>query len=411
MSRLLICLLVSALAPLGCAGPRAEAGPGRVDAAGRAAELVVRSGALRPRLVLTGELAAGRSEELVVPRTPTWQVQVRWIAEEGTQVAAGERVAELDNSQFTSDLEEKRLTAAQAADDLARTEAEAAATVEEKRFAVQQKQAEVDKARIAAAVPEGLLAERERQDRQLALTKAEIELEKAGIDLDAQRQASVADLAVRRLELAKSRREIAASEQAIAALVLRAPRAGIVLAADLPWEGRKLRQGDSLWVGNPVVRIPDLASLEIEAALSDVDDGRVRPGMTAVCTLDAFPQQAFRARVAEVAPIAREAGPRSPLRSFQVRLVLAPADPGRPRRMLPGMSVKVEVLQPEQRPATLLAPRAGLDLAARPPRARLADGGSVPVRVGACDARDCVVLAGLSAGAHLRPAVSGAEGR
>lgn len=414
MPRRLICLLVGALALPGCAGPRAEAGLGAVGAAGeagQAAELVVRRGSLRPRLVLTGELIAGRSEDLVVPRTPTWQVQVRWIAEEGTRVAAGERVAELDNTQFVSDLEEKRLAASQAVDDLARSEAEAAGAAEEKLFAVQQKQAEVDKARITAAVPEGLLAERERQDRQLALERAEIELEKAKVDLASHREVSAADLAVKRVELEKSRREIAAAEQAIDALVLRAPRAGIVLAAELPWEGRKLREGDSLWVGNPVVKIPDLSSLEIEAGLSDVDDGRVQPGMTATCTLDAFPQQAFRARIAEVAPIAREPDPRSLLRSFRVRLVLDPADPGRPRQMLPGMSVKVEVRQPEQPAAqTLLAPRSGLDLAARPPRAHLADGSAVPVRLGACDSGHCAVLAGLSEGARLRPARLAAAG-
>ena len=401
-----LALLLCALIPVGCAGPRAEAGSGAA-APGGAAELVVRRGAVQPRLVLTGELVAGRSEDLTIPRTPSWQVQVRWLAEEGTRVAAGERVAELDNTQFTSELEEKRLAASQAADDLARTEAEAAATAEEKRFAVQQKQAEVDKARITAAIPEGLLAERERQDRQLALQKAEIELEKAKADLAAHHEASAADLAVQRVELEKSRREIAAAEQAIDALVLRAPRAGIVLAAEHPFEGRKVREGDGLWVGMPVVRIPDLASLEVEAALSDVDDGRVRPGMAAACALDAFPERPFQARVVEVAPIAREQDNRSLLRSFRVRLLLDGA--ARPGQMLPGMSVKVEVAEPAGPARALLAPRAGLDLAARPPQARLADGSAVPVRLGACDSAHCAVLSGLSEGMRLRPA-RGPEG-
>jgi HlyD family secretion protein len=396
-------LLLSALclALPGCSGPRAEAESDQ----GAAGELVVRAGELRPRLLLTGELAAGRADDLTVPRTSSWQVQVRWLAEEGTAVAAGERVAELDNTQIVSELEEKRLAAAQKADDLARSDAEAAATLEEKRFTVEQKQSEVDKARIAAAIPEGLLAERERQDRQLALERAEIELAKAQADLAAHRAASAADLAVLRVELEKSRREIAAAEQAIDALVLKAPRAGIVLAAEHPWEGRKLQEGDTVWVGMAVVRLPDLTSLEVEAALSDVDDGRVRPGMAAACTLDAFPGEVFRARVAEVAAIAREEdGAASLLRNFQVRLALDRVDT---RRMLPGMSVKVELQEPAVR--ALLAPRAGLDLAASPPRARLADGRSVPVQLGACDARACAVLSGLKDGARLRSTPEDAE--
>jgi hypothetical protein len=65
------------------------------------------------------------------------------------------------------------------------------------------------------------------------------------------------------------------------------------------------------------------------------------------------------------------------------------------------MSVRVEVLAPAVRNA-LLAPRAGLDLGADPPRARLAGGLSPAVRLGPCTATECVIEQGLREGDRLR---------
>src|SRR5262245_36126303 len=61
------------------------------------------------RLLLTGRLQAVSSVDLTTPRTRVWNVSLRWLAEDGAQVKTGDRVAELDNSAFTGDLEEKKL--------------------------------------------------------------------------------------------------------------------------------------------------------------------------------------------------------------------------------------------------------------------------------------------------------------
>jgi multidrug resistance efflux pump len=373
----------------GCAG-KVRAAP--------AESLKVRRGDLRTRLLLTGELAAGRSEELVVPRTSSWELQIRWMEQDGARVKAGQKVVEFDNSSFASDLDEKRLSSSEAEKELARTEAEARSATAEKEFTVQQKRSDLHKAQVAAKIPPGLMAEREVQERQLAVRRAEVELAKAEEDLAAHQSASRADLEVRRIALEKSRREIRDADKAIGALTLRAPRDGILLVADHPWEGRKLHEGDSAWVGLAVATLPDLSSMVVDADLSDVDDGRVTPGMEVVCTLDAYPKETYHGRVEDVAAVAQEAPRRPLLRSFPVRIRLDRVDP---QHMRPGMSVRVEVLGSPVRNA-LLAPRAALDLTASPPRARLAGGGTAEVHLGPCNAAECVVETGLREGEALR---------
>ncbi len=375
------------------------AGGCRGAGAAPAVELAVRRGDFQQRVLLTGEIESGRSTVLKVPPSRVSRLEIRTLIKDGTPVAAGQVVAELDNSEFTAELEDKRLANLEKDREIARQTAAAEADDAERGFRVEQRQADRDKARLQAAVPQGLLPEREYEDRQLALRHAELELAHAEADQEAHRKASADDLAVKRIEIARGAREIAEATDAITHLVLRAPTGGIALIAEDAWEGRKLRAGDALFTDEQVVLIPDLSTLQVRAALSDVDDGRVLAGMPARLTLDAYPDRSYAGRVVEVSPVARETARSSLLRSFKVTVDLLEQDPA---RMRPGMSVKVEVLG-APRAGVLLAPRAALDLAARPPVALLAGGGTVAVRLGACDPLTCVVESGLTAGELLRP--------
>jgi len=395
MKTALACL--AALACLSFPGC-SESGRAQGEAGKRGEELTVRRGTFRERILLSGELAAERGDPLTVPKTEVWQLQIRWIAEDGSRVKAGDPVVEFDNSQFASELEEKRLNASNADSDLDRVQAETRTTLAEKQFEVDKAQSEVEKARIAADIPKDLLSLREYQERQIALKRAETALIKARDELAAQKKGTTTDVQVQKISLEKSQRQIRNAEESIAALTLRAPRNGMVLVGDHPWEGRKLQEGDSSFVGMTVASLPDLDSMIVEANLSDVDDGRIAPGMKVVCFLDAFPDRTFRGRVVDISPVARESR-RSPLlRAFPVRIALDQVDT---QRMRPGMSVRVEVLGRERKGA-LLVPRAALDFAGNKARVLLAGGGSSEVRLGPCGAQECVVESGVQEGARLR---------
>jgi multidrug resistance efflux pump len=388
-----VAVALACLLPLaGCSGTGARAD------AGKSEELTVRRGTFRQRVLLTGELAAEKGESLVVPRTNTWQLQIRWLAPDGAVVKAGDPVVAFDNSQFASDLEEKRLSASNAGSELERAQAESKTTLADKVFQVEKAKSELEKARIAAAIPKDLLSLRDYQERQLALKRAESELAKAEEDLAAQKRGSNTDLQIQGISVEKSNREIRDTEEAIDALTLKAPRDGMVLVGDHPWEGRKIQLGDSVWVGFAVMTLPELSSMIVQASLSDVDDGRIAPGMEVICTLDAYPELSYHGRVTEISPVARESK-RSPLlRYFPVRIALDKSDP---KRMRPGMSVRVEVLGPEKKNA-LLVPRMALDFSGGKTRALLASGGVADVRLGPCGAEECVVESGLQEGTRLR---------
>ena len=109
-----VLLLAAASALSGCRGARAGDGP-----------LPATPDADGPRpLLLTGELAAIRSADLFVPETPLWELQLRFLEEDGAVVKAGDRVAEFDAGNLASELEQKRIAAIEAETELVRFDAD-----------------------------------------------------------------------------------------------------------------------------------------------------------------------------------------------------------------------------------------------------------------------------------------------
>ena len=124
---------------------------------------------------MTGQLDAVLSKELVAPRTRVHMMSIRWMAEDGAEVAAGDKVLEFDNSSFASGLEEQRLGVTRANNDLQSQAAANQVAIAEKEYAVARRRIELDKAALRAKVPEDTYTRREYQERQLTHHKAKVE--------------------------------------------------------------------------------------------------------------------------------------------------------------------------------------------------------------------------------------------
>ena len=357
----------------------------------------VARGQIAPRLLLTGELAATAAVDLTVPQTETWQLTIRWLAEDGAIVKAGDRVLEFDNSQFTSGLEQKRLATTEAGSVLRSFEDLSALSRAVKEHELHQQRIALDKATLLAGVPEDVIAVRTVQERRLAEARAKVAVENAETALRAERQATALELQVKRIDLDKAKRAVEVAEKTIGDLVIKAPRDGILSVGNHPWEGRRFQIGDLVQPGFLIANLPDLAKpMEVRAELSDVDDGRVAAGMAGTCTLDAYPAEPQACVVEEVSPVARNKTRESLRRAFLVRLSLARTDP---QRMRPGMSVRVDLAGPPAA-GVLVVPRGAVVLG-DPVRVRLEDGRLAEVALGACDAQRCAIERGLAEGAAV----------
>lgn len=384
---------VLAMAVAGCFSGYSDPGPAPTSSQ----ELKVRRAPFAQDLTISGELEAARGEVLSVPTLPQWQTSIKWVVDDGTFVKAGDPVVELDNSSLTSDLDQKRQTETQAVQELQQREAEWSADLQQKMLDAEKQQSELEKAELNAAIPKDVLAARKYEEYQTALARARVGFEKARDLLESRRKGVEAERANLILRIDKARREILRAETGIQALVLRAPRDGICVGLDHPWEGRKLQPGDTVWVGFPIVMMPDLSTIRVLAALPDVDDGRVAIGQRATVTLDGYPGLRFAGKVTSISAVARESRRQSLRRNFDLLVALDQLDHS---RMRPGLSARV-IIHRETKNEALVAPRAALDLAGDKPRAVLADGSTVDVTLGSCNAQECIVMSGLEEGQKL----------
>ena len=393
MKRADLCALIASAFLAGCFSGNADTpAPG---------ELRVRKGELASDLILSGELEAARGESLNVPPLPSWQTAIKWIAEDGSTVKAGEPAVELDNTSLTADLESKRQTLTQALQELQQNEAQWSADLEQKQLEAEKAKSEMEKAKLDVVIPRELLSSKAYEEKQTTLRRTTVAWEKAVDVLASRRTAVAAERRNLELRIEKAQRDISTAERAIEELVLRAPRDGIIVIRDIPWEGRKMQTGDTVFVGMALAMLPDLDTLRVKAALADVDDGKIAVGMPVTITLDAFPQVPYAGKIVGISAVAQESRRQSLRRQFEVQIALDKLDS---ERMRPGLSARV-IVNRGRNAQSLLAPRAAIDFSGAKPLAHLAGGETKEVKLGPCNAQDCVVLDGLKAGDKLEPIV------
>jgi len=361
-------------------------------------DLRVRRGDFRRTILLTGELEAVTGHPIIVPRLETWQVPLRWILDDGSTVKEGDKVVEFDTTQVVGDVAQKRIAADSALSELYQKEADIAVQLADKQFAVDSAAVAHEKARLKALVPEELVDRRGFQEAALEAERTKVAHENAVADFQAFRQASEREIEILRISLEKARRDIMRAERALETMVLRAPRAGIFVDGEHPWEGRKLQVGDSVWIGLKVAEVPDLSEMLVKAKLSDVDDGKIAPGMRTTCTVDAYPDMPVEGTIRDVGPVAQEERGSTMRRHFKVFVDLDRSDP---TIMRPGMSVLVEV-EAARREDVLLVPRSTVELDVDRARVYLSGGGDAEVELGQCNASECILLDGLEEGTRLR---------
>jgi multidrug resistance efflux pump len=363
--------------------------------------LVVERGAFELPILLTGELEADSALVLSAPRTETFELSIRWIAEDGAVVAQGERLVEFDDTALLDSINEHDIKVQQAGNELLNLRATQAVDVAEKRFAALQASIETNKAQIDASVPEHILSRLKYSEYQLALGRAALARDAADTDSQVATRGTALQERVQELAYEKAERKFEAASDEIDSLTVSAPQAGVMIVPDNPFEGRKLQVGDKVFPGFMVAKLPDLSKMIVRAVLSDVDDGRVHPGMKVGCVLDAYPDRVFPGLVRSISPVAREPERNSTRRFFSVVIELDETDES---IMRPGLSVKAVVLG--LRHEGLLVPRAALQRTDEGVVAYDESGDPIPVQIGACNAHHCELLGGLEEGTKLAMAPS-----
>ena len=335
------------------AGRGIEAGdPGAVPT------VTVAPRAFNSTIALRGHLAPGRVAEIVSPI----ESHVSAVhAAPGDRVAEGDPLIDLDTGQLAADRRRAQVEHIKARDRLVEIEDwENSADMARARRALRRAKIALDDAerhlvRTAFLLEQGLVpatqheeAGRERQNRSLDVEEAERELEavKAKGGDEARR--------VARLEARTAEDRLRAHEEKLNLARIRAPIAGVVIAAEGP-KATPLTRGRPVGQGELMLSIADLERLSVATSVDEADVRKIGAGQRAWITGPGFPGLRVEGAVIRVSSRANDRTRRRTAPQFQVVVGLDRLDAEARERLRVGMSAHVTIVV-HHRPAALLIP-------------------------------------------------------
>ncbi len=365
--------------------------------ADKPAPLLVSRGDLNSHILMSGTLSASDSVAIGSPND-AWGLSIRWLLEDGATVQKGDKVLEMDATEILNKLDSADSSYIKAGSELAQAKNNATINAADKNHALRQALSAQNKAQLNADVPADAYPRRVYEDMQLALTRAKSE--HASAVEAAASETKVSKFAVKqaRIAMTKAVREVESLDEKLKEYIISAPKDGMMIRTKNWREGRPYDVGDKTWPGQPILEMPNLAVMKVNAHLSDVDDGRIHVGMSTLCTLDAFPGRQFPGRVTSISPVAIAPTYESIRRAFEVEIQLDETDVA---IMRPGMSVQVEISDLVAKD-TLLVPRAGLIFEGKSVFALFPSGSRQSVEIGPCSEQFCALVSGLEEGTELQ---------
>ncbi len=258
-------------------------------------------------LYLRGEIDAVNSTNISVPRMRRrMSLQIVDLAEEGTIVKRGDFLLQLDTSEAQQKVEEAIDELANARAQLESEKASIASNMAQLESQLERETYNYQQAELSLKMMQ-FEAEAKKQEYQLNMKKAEVDLAQAREKINSQKIIDKATLMKAQLAVRQAEMELREAKQALESLTLRAPIDGLVVYKEI-WKGGsrgKVQIGDSPWPGMPVIGIPDLSKMMVKVTVNEVDISKIEKGQNAVITVDALEGKSYYGTLSRVATLAR----------------------------------------------------------------------------------------------------------
>ncbi|MBZ5521069.1 MAG: efflux RND transporter periplasmic adaptor subunit [Acidobacteriia bacterium] len=290
---------------------------------------------------IRGNIKAVHSIQLVAPPIGG-DLQIVKLVPTGTMVRKGDIIAQFDTSNFDRSLEQRQSELKSADADIEHIKAENRLSQEQQATDVLQARFDVDRARLDVSKQE-ILSEIDGAETRLKLTDSEQKLKEMHTKSDSTVKSGVADVDRKKQKREKSQFDVNQAHHQIEVLTVRAPADGMVTI--MPnfrvrnWvtggSAPDFKEGDRVWSGALIAELPDLSAVRASARVEESDRGRLQAGQDAKVRIDAIADKEFKARVAEISPLAKVDYSAWPFtKNFNIEVEILEPD----SRIRPGMS-------------------------------------------------------------------------
>ena len=293
-------------------------------------------------LILTGQIIASESQHFVTPWTSNWNIQLKWMPDEGEIVKKGDLVVVFDTANIESEIEQQesalRLATEQAREKILKLEQE----VIDSNHGLTESELRNKLAQLEAGIPVDFQTRYEFESAQFELTKAYKTLELAKIKLTSKQQELTAEIKKQQLEISRIEEVLKKKNLDLSKLHLYADQDGPVLHAMHPWHGTKIAVGQNVQTRWRVASIAGTSGSKVQAWVNEVDWPMIHQQQAVMLAADAYPAISFPGTITKVSQQAEEKQEWGNASYYELEIDI---DELPKVRLIPGMSIQVRVIK------------------------------------------------------------------
>src|SRR4051812_23924764 len=296
----------------------------------------VKEGSFHVNVTTTGELRARKFVQVTGPanaqQAQVYQTKIASIIPEGQVVKEGDVIAELDKSPAASKLTEVTLNLQKAQAQYTSAQLDSALNLATAREDIRTAEYTLEEKKLAK--------EQAQYEAPTIKRQAEIDYEKAQRAFDQSKanyqtklKQAVAKMAEVSADRDRQANQLKIIQDVMASFTIKAPTPGMVIYVR-EWNGKKKGVGSQWSPWEPTVAtLPDLALMESDTYVNEVDVRKVAIGQKVSISLDADPTKRLKGTVTSVANVG-EQRPNQDSKVFEVKINVEQSD----TTLRPGMT-------------------------------------------------------------------------
>jgi hypothetical protein len=295
----------------------------------------------RVAIAAEGTVEAVRSHVLSVPRI-RYQPEITYLAPEGTSASQGDVIVQFKCRQLeVANL--KARTDLQLAEAEARTK-EAELGMQQALYQAQLKQSEVS-AEVSRLQVSRLkfVAPKVRAIEELRLKKAELKAKQLRQKLAGLEAIHKEERTHRQLKIQQADRQLKQTQKHLDGLEMTAPADGFVLHERSWMTGNKVQEGDAVYPGMPVAKVPDMSALHAKLQVDEIRAQKLKKGQRAVLSVTSLGARGLPGKVVTVAKRAVPVKRNSKVKQVEVTVSIDTTLSG----LVPGLTVRAEIIVDE----------------------------------------------------------------
>jgi len=268
------------------------------------------------KITIYGEVEAKQSYSITCPEI--WpQPKIKYLVDEGEFVKKGEVVCLLDAAQIENDyqnalseLEESKVEYNKTKADIALRRAILESQVKSVDAAVSIARLQLPRMAYVSPVKKRII--------ELEIERSEVEKSKINKKLIALDRIQASDLKRMQMKIKQAENKLNRAQMFLDRLTLRATADGVVVYA-INWiTDEKVKAGDMIWGGMPIVQIPVIANLQVKATVDETNIKRIQKDQPAEIRIDAIPASKISGKVSKVASVGKPIKRNSKIKNFEV---------------------------------------------------------------------------------------------